>query len=153
MKFEAWPVEPPGLGSGPLSSSTTSRQPSRTRWYARLLPTIPQPMTTQRACAGTVTSSFRLVGRAHFLGQLVPTHAVAHLRAHAPFQRLRLRLDRAPYLIQPRARQPSVDVELVERVPQLGQVELQRAVQAPLLGGQSRHVVRVDGLVVVRGDG
>ena len=28
MKFEAWPVEPPGFGSGPLSSSTMSRQPS-----------------------------------------------------------------------------------------------------------------------------
>ena len=27
MKFEAWPVEPPGLGSGPLSSSTISVQP------------------------------------------------------------------------------------------------------------------------------
>ena len=32
MKFEAWPVEPPGLGSGPLSSSTRSVQPSRARW-------------------------------------------------------------------------------------------------------------------------
>ncbi len=27
MKFEAWPVEPPGFGSGPLSSSTMSVQP------------------------------------------------------------------------------------------------------------------------------
>ena len=32
MKFEACPVEPPGFGSGPLSSSTTSVQPSRARW-------------------------------------------------------------------------------------------------------------------------
>ncbi len=32
MKFEAWPVEPPGFGSGPLSSRTMSRQPSRARW-------------------------------------------------------------------------------------------------------------------------
>ena len=31
-KFEAWPVEPPGLGSGPLSTCTMSRQPSRARW-------------------------------------------------------------------------------------------------------------------------
>ena len=31
MKFEAWPVDPPGFGSGPLSSSTRSRQPSRAR--------------------------------------------------------------------------------------------------------------------------
>ena len=32
MKFDAWPVEPPGFGSGPLSSSTRSVQPSRARW-------------------------------------------------------------------------------------------------------------------------
>ena len=32
MKFEACPVEPPGFGSGPLSSRTTSVQPSRVRW-------------------------------------------------------------------------------------------------------------------------
>jgi hypothetical protein len=32
MKFEAWPVEPPGLGSGPLSISTRSRHPSAARW-------------------------------------------------------------------------------------------------------------------------
>ncbi len=31
MKFEAWPVEPPGFGSGPFSTSARSRQPSRAR--------------------------------------------------------------------------------------------------------------------------
>ncbi len=31
-KLEAWPVEPPGLGSGPLSIWTMSVQPSRVRW-------------------------------------------------------------------------------------------------------------------------
>ena len=31
-KFDAWPVEPPGLGSGPLSTCTMSRQPRRARW-------------------------------------------------------------------------------------------------------------------------
>ena len=31
MKLEAWPVEPPGLGIGPLSTSTSSVQPSRAR--------------------------------------------------------------------------------------------------------------------------
>ena len=31
MKFEAWLVEPPGLGSGPLSMSSRSRQPSSAR--------------------------------------------------------------------------------------------------------------------------
>src|SRR3954447_3478309 len=52
MKFEAWPVEPPGFGSGPLSSSTRSVQPSSARWYARLLPTMPAPTTTAPARAG-----------------------------------------------------------------------------------------------------
>ena len=54
MKFEAWPVEPPGLGSAPLSSCTMSRQPSWARWCTRLLPTMPAPMTTTFAVAGTV---------------------------------------------------------------------------------------------------
>jgi hypothetical protein len=54
MKFDAWPVEPPGFGSGPLSRRTTSLHPSLVRWYATLLPTIPQPMTTARASRGTV---------------------------------------------------------------------------------------------------
>src|ERR687891_2380122 len=52
MKFDAWPVEPPGLGSGPLSIRTRSLQPRRTRWWTRLLPTIPAPMTTARAVRG-----------------------------------------------------------------------------------------------------
>ena len=52
MKFEAWPVEPPGFGSGPLSIRTRSRQPSRARWWARLLPTMPPPMTTAFARDG-----------------------------------------------------------------------------------------------------
>ena len=52
MKFEACPVEPPGFGSGPLSSSTTSDQPWSVRWYATELPTIPHPMTTARAWLG-----------------------------------------------------------------------------------------------------
>ncbi len=53
MKFDACPVEPPGLGSGPLSIWTMSRQPSRARWCTRLLPTMPAPMTTTRAVDGT----------------------------------------------------------------------------------------------------
>ena len=32
MKFDAWPVEPPGFGNGPLSISTMSLQPSWWRW-------------------------------------------------------------------------------------------------------------------------
>ena len=31
MKLEAWPVEPPGFGSGPLSIWTMSRTPRRAR--------------------------------------------------------------------------------------------------------------------------
>ena len=31
MKLEAWPVEPPGFGIGPLSTRTRSRQPRRAR--------------------------------------------------------------------------------------------------------------------------
>ena len=54
MKFEAWPVEPPGLGSGPLSISTMSRQPEPARWQTRLLPTMPAPMTTTLADVGSV---------------------------------------------------------------------------------------------------
>ena len=52
MKLEACPVEPPGLGIGPLSTRTRSRQPSRARWQARLLPTIPAPTMTALARPG-----------------------------------------------------------------------------------------------------
>src|SRR5664279_3230763 len=52
MKFDAWPVEPPGFGNGPLSTWTRSRQPSSPRWPTRLLPTMPPPMTTHFAAAG-----------------------------------------------------------------------------------------------------
>src|SRR6185312_12497646 len=52
MKLEACPVEPPGFGIGPLSTSTRSRQPRRARWQARLLPTMPAPMMTALARAG-----------------------------------------------------------------------------------------------------
>ncbi len=32
MKFEAWPVDPPGFGRVPFSSSRMSRHPSLARW-------------------------------------------------------------------------------------------------------------------------
>ena len=54
MKFDAWPVEPPGLGSGPLSIWTMSVQPSSARWWTRLLPTMPAPMTTTLGRGGDV---------------------------------------------------------------------------------------------------
>ena len=49
MKFEAWPVDPPGFGRGPLSTSTMSDHPSRARWPTRQLPTMPAPITTTLA--------------------------------------------------------------------------------------------------------
>src|SRR5688572_13044199 len=52
MKFDACPVDPPGFGSGPLSSRTMSDQPCSARWNARLLPTIPAPITTAPALPG-----------------------------------------------------------------------------------------------------
>ena len=52
MKLDAWPVEPPGFGIGPLSTRTRSRQPSCARWCTRLLPTMPAPMMTALARAG-----------------------------------------------------------------------------------------------------
>ena len=63
MKFDAWPVEPPGFGSGPLSSRTRSVQPSSARWPARLLPTMPAPITTARAVVGQEerSQSWRLI--------------------------------------------------------------------------------------------
>ena len=53
MKFDACPVDPPGLGRGPLSISVTSRWPNATRWWATLLPTIPAPMITTRAAGAS----------------------------------------------------------------------------------------------------
>ena len=52
MKFDAWPVEPPGLGSGPLSICTMSRQPSSARWPTTEFPTMPDPITTTLAAVG-----------------------------------------------------------------------------------------------------
>src|ERR671915_1389980 len=57
MKLDAGPVEPPGLGSGPLSIRTRSDQPSRARCPTRLLPTMPAPMTTARAVPGRVPAA------------------------------------------------------------------------------------------------
>ncbi len=65
MKFEACPVDPPGFGSAPLSIWTMSRQPSRARWWTRLLPTMPAPITTQRAVGGTVAICRQLLVAYH----------------------------------------------------------------------------------------
>src|SRR5438105_2045187 len=52
MKFDACPVEPPGLGNGPLSIWTMSRQPSSARWPTTEFPTMPDPITTTFAVVG-----------------------------------------------------------------------------------------------------
>src|ERR671915_1043395 len=64
MKLEAWPVEPPGFGSGPLSIWTISVQPRRARWHARPFPTIPAPMTTTRALLGMRLMGARYISSA-----------------------------------------------------------------------------------------
>src|ERR1700716_3535591 len=115
MKLDACPVEPPGLGSGPLSSRTMSRQPRRQRWKATLLPTMPHPITTARARTGNpLKASFRRVGRAHLFRQLVPPDPIPDLGAKPPFQWLRLRLDGAPELVETRPDQRAIDVQLIE---------------------------------------
>src|SRR5829696_6213864 len=77
MKFDAWPVEPPGLGSGPLSSCRMSVQPRRARWHARPLPTMPAPMTTTRALLGRLLMALDIsVGRG--TAQLIYLRRVAH---------------------------------------------------------------------------
>ena len=68
MKFDAWPVEPPGLGSGPFSISTRSSHPSSARCPTRQFPTMPAPITAivaragvgEALSAGLVTASFRM---------------------------------------------------------------------------------------------
>src|SRR6266536_3068760 len=87
MKLDAWPVEPPGLGIGPLSMRTMSRQPSRARWYAKLLPTMPAPMTTALARLGLVMplSSVRLSLDRDFLvdqAEVDPLPAAHEPRGH-----------------------------------------------------------------------
>src|SRR5699024_11919277 len=57
-KFEAWPVDPPGSGSGPLSSWTMSRHPSSARWLTAALPTTPAPMTTMSARSGICAMAY-----------------------------------------------------------------------------------------------
>src|SRR5215204_6677715 len=76
MKFDACPVEPPGFGSGPLSSCRMSVQPRRARWHARPLPTMPAPMTTTRALLGRLLMALDIsVG--HGMAQLIYLRPVA----------------------------------------------------------------------------
>src|ERR687886_3053101 len=92
MKFDAWPVEPPGFGSGPLSICTMSDQPSRARWHTRPLPTMPAPMTTTRAELGgalmatDISEARRGDGRVAEL-LAAPRHVLAQLLADAVVDR------------------------------------------------------------------
>src|SRR5829696_8251276 len=80
MKFDACPVEPPGFGSGPLSSCRMSVQSRRARWHARPLPTMPAPMTTTRALLGRLLMGLDIsVGRG--TAQLIYLRRVAHATA------------------------------------------------------------------------
>src|SRR5262245_29290072 len=56
MKLDAWPVEPPGLGRGPLSTRTRSVHPNRARCPTRQLPTMPAPITTHLADRDPLTA-------------------------------------------------------------------------------------------------
>src|SRR5919202_2131877 len=88
MKFDAWPVEPPGFGSGPLSIWTMSLQPRRARWHTRLFPTMPAPMTTTRAELGgalmgtDISEARRRDGSVAEL-RAPPCHVIAQLLANA----------------------------------------------------------------------
>src|SRR5699024_1342153 len=55
MKLEACPVDPPGSGNAPLSSSTMLRHPSWARWCASEFPTMPAPTMTTSARSGSVS--------------------------------------------------------------------------------------------------
>src|SRR5262249_40338893 len=83
MKLDACPVDPPGLGIGPLSTRTRSRQPSRARWWTRLLPTMPAPMMTALARAGV---SLIPLNTAHqsFASPLPDTGPAAEVLAAGP---------------------------------------------------------------------
>src|SRR5580704_8589293 len=116
MKFDACPVDPPGLGIGPLSTRTRSRQPSRARWWTRLLPTIPAPITTALARTGI---SFMTSSRWDALGLWEgPTRSVGALGR----PRTTRRTSTAPpaYLLGVRVSLPSSDrlgVGQVRRAP------------------------------------
>src|SRR5258705_5430905 len=79
MKFDAWPVEPPGFGNGPLSSWTRSVQPSSASQPRRLLPTMPPPITTAFALAGKSVNVRSSHGQEHAVHRLLE---VLHMRAH-----------------------------------------------------------------------
>src|SRR5260370_25121947 len=100
-----------------------------------------------RGSVGLLPSLLGLVGGPDLFRQLVPLHAVAHLRAKPPLERLGLRLYRGPQLIEPRADELAIYIHLGERGAQLRGVDLKRAVHTPLIGRHPRDVSGIDDLV------
>src|SRR5271165_608571 len=89
MKLDACPVDPPGFGSGPLSTSTTSRQPSSARWWTRLLPTMPAPITT--ALARDATSAIGLIPSCwNLIGAVGHSPGKSGVMGHSPISRQEL---------------------------------------------------------------
>lgn len=53
-------LDPPGAGSGPCSTTVTCDQPRAVSSSASAQPTIPAPMTTTRAWAGSGAGAVRI---------------------------------------------------------------------------------------------
>src|SRR5260370_35142268 len=86
-----------------------------------------------RGSVGLLPSLLGLVGGPDLFRQLVPLHAVAHLRAKPPLERLGLRLYRGPQLIEPRADELAVYIQLGEPGAQLRGVDPKPAVHTPTM--------------------
>src|SRR5690242_1876054 len=152
MKFDAWSVEPPGLGSAPLSICTMSRQPSRARWCTRLLPTMPAPMTTTRAVAGTLT-----IFSLFLVAQLAPAagHVFGQLLAHGVVEGRRFELGKLSLrditrprrgVLRPVAHPPVVVVRAVhERAVEAGAEPFHGVRCAEEVPAVADLVVRVEG--------
>ena len=148
MKLEAWPVEPPGFGNGPLSSWTRSVQPSSASQPARLLPTIPPPITTTRAFRKiahqgphTVSSTRRIAcskfstwARIVAAARAASPTTIASRRSRCGFDRL-LEILRAVERDHPDAQ--GEDVVLAERL--LEQVVVGRGVDGAMDALVERH--------------
>src|SRR5512146_885776 len=100
MKFDAWPVEPPGFGNGPFSTWTRSVQPSSASQPRRLLPTIPPPITTAPALLGKSLTSSPSHGQEHAMHRLLEVLDVgAHRRRRALAVAVVDRLQQRPVLL------------------------------------------------------
>src|SRR5450759_4797587 len=105
MKFDAWPVDPPGFGIGPLSMRTMSFQPRFARWYAMLLPTMPAPTMTTFALEGNEAMNTAPVGTG-----AGGAEAPFSRRPRRPPTRVRCRDDEAKVRWSPECRRPGTRV-------------------------------------------